>query len=91
MYQGRETVLKYDIFLGLASQVKGPPIQRDLLTTSPFDLQCHTGAKEVKAMEPWRFAKPFTWFAKPRKISYLSTFSRPWYISWCKCIPKIDF
>ena len=51
MYQGRETVLKYDIFLGLASQVKGPPIQRDLLTTSPFDLQCHTGAKEVKAME----------------------------------------
>ena len=48
MYQGREKVLKYEILLGLANQVKGPPIQRELRITSPFDLQCHTGAKEVK-------------------------------------------
>ena len=53
--------------------------------TSPFDLQCHTGAMEVKVKQK-RLLN-----ALRVNISYLSTVSRPWYISWCKYILKIDF
>ena len=91
MYQGRETVLKYDIWLGLANVNLNLHGSMALTSLAPV---WHWRSKgEVMRSSRWmgRYSGPFTWFAKPSKISYLSTFSRPWYISWCKYILKIDF
>ena len=87
MYQGRETVLKYEILQTKSRDRCSGPSDGCRGITSPFDLQCHTGAKEVKVKHKQKRLLN----ALRVNISYLSTVSRSWYISWCKYIPKIDF